>query len=87
VSDKPLTPEERAGAVEICWAGPHLSDGLDEEGTRLAIADAIREAVAAERKACAEAIEEQGRLLKVIFEDSRHDALIRDLSAMIRKRN
>lgn len=35
---------------------------------------------------CAAYIEEQGRLLKSLFEDSRHDALIADLANGIRKR-
>lgn len=49
------------------------------------MAQAISQAEGDENEACAATVEEQGRLLKTMF-DNRYDALIGDLARAIRKR-
>jgi hypothetical protein len=58
----------------------------DMRWTEPIILEAIREAVAQEREACAAEIEKQCRMLDLIFGDGGHGALCRDLAEAVRKR-
>jgi hypothetical protein len=49
--------------------------------------EAINQNLAAEREACAKLVEEQGRLLCMMFETDRYKPLIADLAKAIRARS
>lgn len=75
-----MTPEERAAEL----IGRHLRRERLQEHWQDDIAQAIDAAVAEAKEECAAYVEEQGRLLKSMFEDDRGQALLRDLAAGIR---
>jgi hypothetical protein len=75
-----VTPEEWTNGLDL----PNLIRYGSPLQMRGLIATAIREAVAEMREECAAKVEQQGQLLKNMFETDKYDALIGDLAKSIR---
>jgi hypothetical protein len=81
-------PPDTPAAADLAVAEALLASQIGTYGgpDYVPLRNRIAAALAAERERCAAVVEEQGRLLKAMFETDRYDALIRDLAAAIRKR-